>query len=136
MQRMIRSVEITDIDLVRKALVKAMLVLRMMPLSYQDRPSPLRSQWPEFNRGQEQAGGVMRRPVRANATPQQIAMMEYWLDLMLMLDDDSRRIVMARACRITWRRLEEMDGRSHTTLRKVERRGLEVLALHKKGGAG
>ena len=136
MQRMIRSVEITDIDLVREALVKAMLVLRMMPLSYQDRPSPLRSQWPEFNRGQEQAGGVMRRPVRAKATPQQIAMMEYWLDLMLILDDDSRRIVMARACRITWRRLEEMDGRSHTTLRKVERRGLEVLALHKKGGAG
>ena len=136
MQRMIRSVEITDIDLVRKALVKAMLVLRMMPLSYQDRPSPLRSQWPEFNRGQEQAGGVMRRPILAKATPQQIAMMEYWLDLMLMLDDDSRRIVMARACRITWRRLEEMDGRSHTTLRKVERRGLEVLALHKKGGAG
>ena len=40
MQRMIRSVEITDIDLVREALVKAMLVLRMMPLSYQDRPSP------------------------------------------------------------------------------------------------
>ena len=136
MQRMIRSVEITDIDLVRKALVKAMLVLRMMPLSYQDRPSPLRSQWPEFNRGQEQAGGAMRRHVRANATPQQIGMMEYWLDLMLMLDDDSRRIVMARACRITWRRLEEMDGRSHTAMRKVERRGLEVLALHKKGGAG
>ena len=78
----------------------------------------------------------MRRPVRAKATPQKIAMMEYWLDLMLMLDDDCRRIVMARACRITWRRLEEMDGRSHTTLRKVERRGLEVLALHKKGGAG
>lgn len=78
----------------------------------------------------------MRRPVRIKATPQQIALMEHWLDLMLVLDDDCRRIVMARACRIPWRRLEEMDGRSHTTLRKVERRGLEVLALYEKGEAG
>ena len=136
MRRDIREGEMTEIDQVREALVKAMLILRMMPLSYQYEPSRMRSQWPEFNRGPEQVGGVMRRPVRAKATPQQIALMEYWLDLMLVLDDDCRRIVMARACRITWRRLEEMDGRSHTTLRKVERRGLEVLALPDQGEAG
>ena len=136
MRRVIKDAGITKIDQVRDALMKAMLILRMMPLSYQDAPSRMRSQWPEFNRGPEQGGGVMRRPVRAKATPQQITQMEYWLDLLLVLDEDSRRIVMARACRIPWRRLEEIDGRSHTTLRKVERRGLEVLALHEKGEAG
>jgi hypothetical protein len=38
----------------------------------------------------------------------------------MTLDEQSRRIVMARAMGVPWRRLEEMDGRSHTTLRKVE----------------
>jgi len=136
MPRVTRNDRMTEIEQVREALANAMQILRIMPLSYQDTPSRLRSKWPEFNRGPEQVGGVMRRPVRIKATPQQIALMEHWLDLMLVLDDDCRRIVMARACRIPWRRLEEMDGRSHTTLRKVERRGLEVLALYEKGEAG
>ena len=136
MPRVTRNDRMTEIEQVREALANAMQILRIMPLSYQHTPSRLRSKWPEFNRGPEQVGGVMRHPVRIKATPQQIALMEHWLDLMLVLDDDCRRIVMARACRITWRRLEEMDGRSHTTLRKIERRGLEVLALHEKGEAG
>ena len=91
MRRDIREGEMTEIDQVRETLVKAMLILRMMPLSYQDEPSRMRSQWPEFNRGPEQVGGIMRRPVRAKATPQQIALMEYWLDLMLVLDDACSR---------------------------------------------
>ena len=46
--------------------------------------------------------------------------MEQCLDRIMALDLSSRRIVLARAAGIPWRRLEEMDGRSHTTLRKVE----------------
>ena len=50
--------------------------------------------------------------------------MHYWVDCILKLDEESRRIVMARAAGISWRRLEEIDGRSHTTLRKVEKTAL------------
>ncbi len=38
-----------------------------------------------------------------------------------------RKIVWARACRVPWRRLEDMDGRSHTTLRKVQAEGIEAI---------
>lgn len=38
-----------------------------------------------------------------------------------------RKIVWARACGMPWRRLEDMDGRSHTTLRKVQAEGIGAI---------
>jgi hypothetical protein len=47
-----------------------------------------------------------------------------WL---LWLEDAPRRIVWARASGIPWRRLEDLDGRSHTTLRRVEGEALAAI---------
>jgi len=117
---------------VREELIKAMAVLRLLPLSRRDLPGNMRPSWPSFSRGHGLAGGT-RTPARRKATPEEISHMEYWIELSRKLDQSSRRIVLARAGRIPWRRLEEIDGRSHTTLRKIERTGLEqIAAAHKE----
>lgn len=53
--------------------------------------------------------------------------MDFWLVALANLPEDERRIAMARACGIPWQRLEEMDGRSHTALRKIEAKALQSL---------
>jgi hypothetical protein len=46
---------------------------------------------------------------------------------------EQRRIVWARACNIPWRRLEDMDGRSHVTLRKIYVEALLTMAKRLNG---
>ena len=46
---------------------------------------------------------------------------------------DRRRIVWARACRVSWRRLEDRDGRSRTTLHKIQRDGLAAIGRYLNG---
>ena len=53
--------------------------------------------------------------------------MDFWLIALSILPEDERRIVMTRACGIPWLRLEEIDGRGHTTLRKIEANALQRL---------
>lgn len=112
---------------VRAQLVEAMRVLRGLPVSQRDRPSKLQAVWAQY-RQSGSADPACRQPLRPKATPEQIREMEAWLARMLDLDLESRRIVLARAEGIPWRRLEEIDGRSHTTLRKIEARALLQLA--------
>ena len=56
--------------------------------------------------------------------------MDFWLIALGDLPEDEWRIAMAWACGIPWRRLEEIDGRSHTTLRKIEARALHSLRVY------
>ena len=116
-----------EIDKVRRHLASAMYVLKIIPLSPRERPSKLKALWPNYS--ETGVYSTTRRAMRPKATPQQIKEMEYWLLRVLdELDLESRRIVLARAQGIPWRRLEEMDGRSHTTLRKIEGKALAILA--------
>lgn len=124
-----------EIEALREELIAAMKTLRAIPGSSRDMPSQLRSQWPEFNQGGGLASSSKHQKIQIKATPEQISQMQYWLNLTFGLDEECRRIVLARACRIPWRKLEELDGRSHTTLRKIERKGLEVLMATKVGGS-
>jgi hypothetical protein len=59
--------------------------------------------------------------------PDAISRMDQALVWLLPLDLEERRILWARACGIPWRRLEDADGRSHVTLRKIHRRGIERI---------
>jgi hypothetical protein len=95
----------------------------------------VQSSWVSFDRTNRFSAGIERRPMRQKVTPKQIKHMEYWLDIALKLNQQDRRIVLARACRIPWRRLEEIDGRSHTTLRKIERKSLAHLSRFLPAGA-
>ena len=112
---------------VRENLREAMATLRSLPLQGRDRPKKIASAWVEFQQISFLSSSSYRKPVRPQATPEKISHMNSWLDAVLRLPDQHRRIVMARACGIPWRRLEEIDGRSHTTLRKVETLGLTML---------
>jgi hypothetical protein len=55
-------------------------------------------------------------------------MHEAWQWLSLVETIDARKIVLARALGCTWRRLEDLDGRSAVTLRKVHREALAEIA--------
>ncbi len=113
---------------VRKHLAAAMATLKILPMEGGDRPAKLKSAWPAYNQISIMSVGGERRPIRQKATPKQVSHMYYWLDAAMSIDEDWRRVVLARACRIPWRRLEEIDGRSHTTLRKIENSALATLA--------
>jgi hypothetical protein len=111
--------------------------LKLMPLGRLDRPLRTKSSWGDFHQAAVLSMASHRRPVRRKPSPEKISNMEQWLDALLDLPEGERRIVVARACRIPWRRLEEMDGRSHTTLRKVERLGLDKLcSIAQEKGCG
>jgi len=113
---------------VREELSKAMAVLQLLPITHRDLPANNRSSWPSYAQGNGVICGSTRKMRRRKATPQEITHMEYWFQIADGLEEAPRRIVLARAGRIPWRRLEEIDGRSHTTLRKIERLGLEKIA--------
>ena len=127
--------ETTNLDEVRDHLQNALATLKLMPLDRLDRPLRTKSSWGDFHQAAVLSMASHRRPVRRKLSPEEINHIDQWLDALLDLPEDERRIVVARACRIPWRRLEEMDGRSHTTLRKVERLGLDKLcAIIKERG--
>lgn len=108
-------------------LKKAIRTLRNQPYQKGDKPKGISSSWIYIG-GIDDASGMPRHEKNTlKPTPKQISHMQYWVDQMLELNEESRRIVMARAAGIPWRRLEEIDGRSHTTLRKIEKNALYAL---------
>ena len=112
---------------IQQHLRQAMATLRLLQLSARDRPLTIKSSWGDFQQIAALSSAQYRMPIKRKATPQDISHMDFWLTAMANLPEGQRRIVMARACSIPWRRLEEMDGRSHTTLRKVEADALNYL---------
>ena len=123
--------QLTERELVkaiREELRQMGKVLATLPLNSRDRPGRARSAWPEFHQESVMVSAQYRRKSIAKPSPQAISCADMWLQLVMRLPTDARRIVMARASGISWRRLEEIDGRSHTTLRKVEYKALLDLA--------
>ena len=112
---------------IQQQLRQTMTTLRLLPLNARDRPNMPKSSWGEFKQIAMLSSAQYRTPIRRKATPQEISEMDFWLIALGNLPEDERRIAMARACGIPWRRLEEIDGRSHTTLRKIEARALQRL---------
>lgn len=110
-----------------EALVKAWIkeaadTLKRLPRGY---VKPRVTYWPEVVQTSIHSFGEARIACRLAApSPRSIDRMERVLGWLFHCDDDSRRIIWARACGVSWRRLEDMDGRSHVTLRKVVDRGL------------
>lgn len=90
---------------------------------------PRLSSWPEVVRDSVSllaaADGAGLRP--PPPSPQAIDRMDRTLVWLLSCDEEARRLVWARATGISWRRLEDMDGRSHVTLRKIVARGHDQI---------
>ena len=115
---------------IQQQLRQTMTTLRLLPLNARDRPNMPKSSWGEFKQIAMLSSPQYRTPIRRKATPQEISKMDFCLIALGDLPEDERRIAMARACGIPWRRLEEIDGRSHTTLRKIEARALHSLGVY------
>lgn len=113
---------------VRARLKEAAAVLRALALTGRDRPAKLAAHWPEVVRDgfEASAAAPMRnrppapRPAAVTRADAAVAWL-YWTEAA------ERRVLWARALGVPWRRLEDMDGRSHTTLRKVEAAGCEAI---------
>ncbi|WPZ36251.1 DUF6362 family protein [Thalassobaculum sp. OXR-137] len=92
---------------------------------------PRLSSWPEVVRDSVSLlaapDGAGRRP--SPPSPQAIDRMDRTLGWLLSCDEEARRLVWARATGISWRRLEDMDGRSHVTLRKIVARGHDQIRV-------
>ena len=110
---------------IQQQLRQTMTTLRLMPLTARDRPNIPKSSWGDFKQIASLSSSRYRTPLQRKASPKEISEMDFWLIALSSLPEDERRIVMARACGIPWRRLEEIDGRSHTTLRKIEANALQ-----------
>ena len=125
------SKQLTDL---RVHLKQAVKVLKTQPYRKGDRPQGVITSWTFIDLPNTEFGDVRKKKNLIKATPKQISHMHYWVDHMLRLEEEPRRIVMARAAGISWRRLEEIDGRSHTTLRKIEKTALCSMLESVEGG--
>jgi hypothetical protein len=113
---------------VRARLKEAAGVLRALALGLRDRPAGLAARWPDVVRQGFEAYGYesvrLRPPMPSPAAVSRADAAVLWL---LWLEDAPRRIAWARASGIPWRKLEDLDGRSHTTLRRVEGEALATI---------
>jgi Domain of unknown function (DUF6362) len=98
-------------ETIARALEAAADTLRRLPSAMH---RPRLNSWPSIVRSAAEAGSY--RP--AAPSPRQIDEMDLVLEWLLWLDPAVRPLVWARACHLPWRRLEQMMGRSHVTLRK------------------
>jgi hypothetical protein len=109
-------------------LEEAAKTLVALKLTIRDIPSRHMVRWPDVVRGSLDAYGFTpQRPRVAAPTPGAIDRADETVAWLLWMDAEQRRIVWARACKIAWRKLEDLDGRSHTTLRKVRAAGLDAI---------
>lgn len=108
------------------ALAEAADTLRRLPAGIR---RPRLSSWPDVVRDSAAmlAPSAPGRGRAAAPPPAAIDRMDRALAWLLACDGETRRLVWARACGVPWRRLEEIDGRSHTTLRKIVARGHEQI---------
>lgn len=109
-------------------LEEAAKTLVALKLTIRDIPSRQMVRWPDVVRGSLDAYGFTpQRPRVAAPSPAAIDRADETVAWLLWMDGEQRRIVWARACKIAWRKLEDLDGRSHTTLRKVRTAGLDAI---------
>jgi len=110
---------------VKARLKEAAQTLRRLP---RERIGAALTSWPDVVRQSAEAYGYDKTRVRPiPPRPDQISRMDETLPWLFALDDAERRVVWARASGVPWRKLEQIDGRSHTTLRKLENRGIQRI---------
>jgi hypothetical protein len=116
-------------ELIKTRFEEAAETLRALPLKSRDRPEARLSRWPDVVHQAILAYGWAAARVRPPApSPEAIDRLEETLSWLWPLADAERRLVMARAYRLPWRRIEDLDGRSERTLRNVHARVLGEIA--------
>jgi hypothetical protein len=96
------------------------------------KPSGLRSQWPDvIHRVEEAYGWTVGRVRPPRPSPAEITRMDEAIGWLLWLDADQRKVVWARSMRLSWRRIEDMDGRSVRTLQNIHMAALQRISSHR-----
>lgn len=94
------------------------------------------SGWPDVVRQAAEAYGYGTAVARlAAASPGAISRLDETLNWLFCLDLEARRIAWARASGVPWRKLEDVDGRCHVTLRRVHDRAIAAILRHLNPGA-
>lgn len=116
-------------DDIKARFEEAAETLRAVRLTARDRPTANLSRWPDVVHQAMLAYGWADARVRPPApSPDAIDRLDETLSWLWPLSDEERRLVMARAFRLPWRRIEDLDGRTERTLRKVHARALDRVA--------
>ena len=116
------------IAMVKARLREAAATLKRMHLERWDYPSQRTAWWPDVVRQVSDAYGYQdTHMARSVPAPGAIDSMEEVIRWLLWLEDGDRKLVWLRAERVTWRQLEDTDGRSRETLRKMYDKALAVI---------
>lgn len=108
-----------DLEETKSRLAEAADALRRLSMNG-IKPGALRAQWPDVVRQAEEAYGWTAERVRPpRPTPAQITRMDEAISWLLWLDGEERKVVWARSIGMSWRRIEDMDGRSVRTLQNL-----------------
>jgi Domain of unknown function (DUF6362) len=118
----------SDLENTKQRLVEAADALRRLTMNA-IKPSGLRSQWPDVILRVEEAYGWTEGRVRPpRPSPAEITRMDEAIGWLLWLNPDQRKVVWARSMRLSWRRIEDMDGRSVRTLQNIHLAALQSIS--------
>jgi hypothetical protein len=120
-----------NLENTKQRLVEAADALRRLSM-HGIKPSGLRSQWPDvIHRVEEAYGWTVGRVRPPRPSPAEITRMDEAIGWLLWLDADQRKVVWARSMRLSWRRIEDMDGRSVRTLQNIHMAALQRISSHR-----
>jgi hypothetical protein len=120
-----------NLENTKQRLVEAADALRRLSM-HGIKPSGLRSQWPDvIHRVEEAYGWTVGRVRPPRPSPAEITRMDEAIEWLLWLDADQRKVVWARSMRLSWRRIEDMDGRSVRTLQNIHMAALQRISSHR-----
>jgi hypothetical protein len=121
-QHVIKPQEWTLED-IRYRLTEAADTLRLMPMPKGGFPAGYRTGWPDVVYEWTAYGYTPATARRSPPTADKIDKLDQTLAWLHWLERDQRMIVWARACGFSWRKIEDIDGRSTPTLRKICSKG-------------
>jgi uncharacterized protein DUF6362 len=108
-----------DLEETKSRLAEAADALRRLTMNG-IKPSRLRSQWPDIvQRAEEAYGWTAERMRPPRPSPAQITRMDEAIGWLLWLDAEERKLVWARSMGLSWRKIEDLDGRSVRTLQTL-----------------
>ncbi|MBC7134897.1 DUF6362 family protein [Oceanibaculum nanhaiense] len=118
-------------ELVKARLAEAADTLRRLPSA---RIRARLTAWPDVVQSAATAYGYEAARTRPAApSPEAISRMDETLGWLFWVENDGRRLLWARAMGVPWRRLEDLDGRSHVTLKRAHDRLLDEIARRLNG---
>ncbi len=122
-----------DFEDTKQRLAEAADALRRLSMNG-IKPSGLRTQWPDVIHRVEEAYGWTGERVRPpRPSPAEITRMDDAIRWLLWLDADQRKVVWARSMGLSWRRIEDMDGRSVRTLQTLHAAALRRILARRVG---